>query len=93
MRRSGAGRFRGAVLGLRRRRLRRLPLLDLCVVMPNHATDRRARHGMMARHVTHNTADSGAFQTTAGTAHARQQSNRCGNGSSQQYFVHVDSLM
>jgi len=32
-------------------------------VMPNNATDRRAGHRMMTRHVTHNAPYHGAFDT------------------------------
>ena len=69
---SGAGRFRGAVLGLRRR----LPFLDLCLVMPNDAPDRRAGHGMMTRDVTHNAPDRGTFDAAVSTANDRKRGKR-----------------
>ena len=69
MRRSGAGRFRGAVLGLRRRCF---PFLDLGVVMANDAADRRAGHRMMTRHVTHHAPDRGTFDAAVSTSGDRK---------------------
>lgn len=93
MRRSGAGRFRGAVLGcgavlgLRRRGF---PFLDLCVVMPNHATDRRACHRMMTRHVTHNAPNRGTFDAAVSTTGDRKGGGRHRDGDSEQRLAHVD---
>lgn len=65
MRRSGAGRFLGAVLRLRRRCF---PCLDLGVVMANDAADRRAGHRMMTRHVSYHAPDRGTFDAAVGTS-------------------------
>lgn len=68
--RSRAGRFRGAVLRLRRSRF---PFLDLCVVMANNAPGRGTYDGMMTRHMTDNATNHRTLHTTLGAAHAGQQ--------------------
>jgi hypothetical protein len=47
--------------------------------MPDDATDRRARHGMMAGHMAHDTAHRGAFQATLRTTEMRKESHRYRN--------------
>jgi hypothetical protein len=66
------------------RRLSRLSIFYLSAMMADDTPCRGAQHGMMTRHMTHNTADGGTFQATLGAAHARQQRHRCGDGNTQQ---------
>jgi hypothetical protein len=47
--------------------------------MPDHAADRGARHGMMTRHMAHDTAHRGALQATLRAAEMRKERHRYRN--------------
>jgi hypothetical protein len=61
--------------------------------MSNDTTDRRTRHRMMTRHVTHNATDRGAFDTAVSTTNDGDRGNKYRDCDSEQYCAHVDCLL
>src|SRR6202044_3998238 len=66
-----------------RRSLSSLPRLHLRIVVPDDATDRRARDGMMTRHMAHDTAHRSALQTALRSTQMGQECHRHDNYQTQ----------